>query len=415
MKGELSMYRSCNRMVLAISVAGLALYAPAAAAQDSDADAALDALSAAAERPETALATASQQEAEGDLLGAASTLERALIENPQADDVRLAYAGLLCRLDDPEAARAELSALRSRPASGDAWQKMIAVCGEDLGKSVRPTGRIGGSVSIGLAYDEDAFGELNIGTFFGPGSTEGLAFVARSQINAQFPVGDAFVYGDLFGLTHNSLSGPESIYQFGDAAAGFGIETGASVFSAGALVRHGRLFGDEYLTALGAEARASFRVGDTDQIALRVEAVDEEFNNPSFDGWHYTAQLAYERQPTLQSSYFVALAAETKDAPFEFYSYDAFSLAAGGQFPLHEAGIYGTVSSTLRYVDFQNNEFGPGPREWRFFARAGVGMPLIGRSLFLEGAARYRTRDTNRDFIQTFSSFGGDLTLVWRF
>lgn len=409
------MYRAYSRMALAISVAGLGLYAPAAAAQDTDADAALDALSAAAERPETALATAAEQEAEGDLLGAASTLERALIQSPQANDVRLAYAGLLCRLDDPEAARAELIALRSRPTSGDAWQKMIEVCGEDLGKSVRPTGRIGGSISVGLAYDEDAFGELNVGTFFGPGSVEGLAFIARSQINAQFPVGDGFVYGDVFGLTHNSITGPESVYQFGDAAAGFGMETGASVFSAGALVRHGRLFGDEYLTALGGEARASFRVGDTDQIALRLEAVDEDFSNPGFNGWHYTAQIAFERQPTLQSSYYVAVAAETKDAPFEFYSYDALSLAAGGQFPLTGSGLYGTVSSTLRYVDFQNDEFGPGQREWRFFARAAVGVPLIGRNLFLEGAARYRNRENNRDFIQSFSSFGADLTLVWRF
>mgnify|MGYP006144613583 CR=1 FL=1 len=46
---------------------------------------------------------------------------------------------------------------------------------------------------------------------------------------------------------------------------------------------------------------------------------------------------------------------------------------------------------------------------------AAVGVPLIGRSLFLEGAARYRTRQDNRAFFEDFSSFGGDLTLVWRF
>ena len=111
----------------------------------------------------------------------------------------------------------------------------------------------------------------------------------------------------------------------------------------------------------------------------------------------------------------VAVAAETKDAPFDFFGYDAFSIAAGGQFPLGGSGLYGTLSSTLRHVNFHNEEFYTDRREWRFFARAAVGVPLIGRSLFLEGAARYRTSQDNRAFFEDFSSFGGDLTLVWRF
>ncbi len=330
--------------------------------------------------------------------------------------MRLAYARVLCQLDDRDSARVELGALRSRTASGEQWDRMIAACGEDLGTSIRRTGRIGGTISIGLAYDEDAYGEINSSPFFAPASTDGLAFVARSQISAQVPVGAAFVYGDVFAQTHNSLTGPESIYQFGDAAVGFGFETGKSQFSIGGLVRHGRILGDEYLTALGGEARAAFRVGDTAQLALRLEAVDEDFLNPNFDGWHYTAQLAYERQPTLLSSYFFAIAAETKDAPFEVLRYDAFSLAGGGQFPITQSGVYGTVSSTLRHVNFHNDPFFETDRqEWRFFARAAVGVPLVGRSLFLEAAARYRTRNDSNIFIDAFSSFGGDLMLVWRF
>jgi len=409
------MHRQCSRIAFAFAVLGLACHAPGALAQDNGPDAALDALSAAAERPETALATAAEQEAEGDLLGAASTLERALLERPEADDVRLAYATLLCRLDDRESASAELGALRSRPTSGAAWQKMIAACGEEFGQVTRRTGRIGGKVSVGLSYEEDAYGELNTTPFFAPASTDGLAFVARSQINLHVPVGGAFFYGDLFAQTHNSLSGPDSEYQFGDVAAGIGLETGTSTFSAGGVVRHGRISGEEYLTALGAEASASFRLGNTGRMTLRLEAVDEEFVVSNFDGWHYTAQLAYERHPTLLSSYFVAIAAETKDAPFDFFGYDAVSLAAGAEFPLDDSGFYGKVSSTLRHVNFHNEEFFEDRREWRFFARGAIGVPLVGRSLFLEAAARYRSRDDNRAFIDAYGSFGGDLMLVWRF
>lgn len=409
------MHRLCKRVALAVSVTGLALQASVAAAQDSAADDALDALSAAAEQPETALATAHAQEAEGDLLGAASTLERALLERPDADNVRLAYVRLLCRLDDRELAKIELGALRSRPTPGEAWKQMVEACGNDFGTATRRTGRIGGTMSIGLAFDEDAFGEVNTVPFFAPSSRDGLAFVAQSQISAQMPLGDAFVYGDIFAQTLNPLSGPGSEYQFGDAAVGIGIENGRSLFSAGALARHGRIADAEYLTAFGGEASASFHVGDAGRLTLRLEAVDEQFVLSNFDGWHYTGELVYEHHPTLLSSYFVAIAAETKEAPFEFFGYDAFRLAAGAEFPLETNGVYGKVSATLRHVDFHNAEFFEDRRQLRFFARGAVGVPLIGRSLYLEAALRYRSRDENFDFIEAYGSVGGDLMLVWRF
>src|SRR3546814_6932923 len=47
-----------------------------------------------------------------------------------------------------------------------------------------------GYVSVGIAYDRDAFGELNTLFFFLPQSRDGLAFVASSQINARLPMGE---------------------------------------------------------------------------------------------------------------------------------------------------------------------------------------------------------------------------------
>jgi len=404
-----------RRLALGVSVLALTAHAPAALAQSGAQANSLDELSEAAEKADMALETATAQENAGNLLGAAATLERALLKHPEADDVRIAYATLLCRLDNRQSAQVELGMLRSRPTSSAGWNRMLETCGEDFGQFTRRTGRINGQIRVGIAYDEDAFGELSTFTFLPPESTDGLAIVTTSQINARVPAGSAFFYGDLFAQTHNDISGPDSDYQFGDAAIGFGIENGASEFSVGGLVRHGRISGDKYLTAVGGEARASFRVGTKSRLTLRAEAVDEDFVTGLLDGWHYTGQIAYEVHPTLRSSIFVAATAETKSAEFKFLGYDAFGIAGAVEFPLSEGGTYAKLSSTLRRVNFQNEEFFEDRREWRLYLRGAVGVPLVGRSLYLEGAARYRSRENSQQFVDDYSSLGADLMLVWRF
>src|SRR3546814_12554966 len=121
-----------GRAVIVLAVVAAGLGVQPAFAQESAGNAALDELSEAAETPQVALAMAATQEAEGDLLGAASTHERALLDNPQADDVRLAYATMLSQLDDRESARVKIAALRSRPFPGNVWKRMLGACGADF-------------------------------------------------------------------------------------------------------------------------------------------------------------------------------------------------------------------------------------------------------------------------------------------
>lgn len=413
----MGMNRMIGRSVIGLAVLTAGFGMQPALAQENAGNTALDELSEAAETPQAALAMAATQEADGDLLGAASTLERALLDSPHADDVRLAYATLLCRLDDRESARIEIGALRSRPTSGSEWKRMLGACGEDFDQISRRAGRINGTLSAGIAYDRDAFGELNTLSFFTPQDRDGLAIVASSQINAHLPMGDgnAFAYGDLYALTHNDISGPDSDYQFGDVAIGFGIARGASEFTAGGLVRHGRIAGNELFTAYGGEVGASFLAGSRGRISLRAEAVDEDYFLDLQDGWHYTFLASYERHHLRGSSIYFAAAYETKDAQFDVFGYDAISLAGALELPLSRSGTYARLSSTLRRVDFHNEEFFDDRRDLRFFTRAAVGVPLIGRSLFLEGAVSYRLRGHNLPFLEDYNSLGGDLRLVWRF
>jgi predicted Zn-dependent protease len=100
-----------------------------AVAQVDNQEAAIDALIDGSASSTAALDTASKQIGAGDLTGAATTLERLLINDPDATPVRLRYAALLCDLDDRQAATFELSKLKSEPVDGASWAQVEASCG----------------------------------------------------------------------------------------------------------------------------------------------------------------------------------------------------------------------------------------------------------------------------------------------
>ncbi|MES2044034.1 MAG: hypothetical protein V4475_09140 [Pseudomonadota bacterium] len=88
----------------------------------------LDSLSRATADPRTGLALARQQVTRGDLTGAVATTERIIALHPESDDALLFHASLLCRLDDPEGARAEIAELPAGRGGGD-WGPVVAACG----------------------------------------------------------------------------------------------------------------------------------------------------------------------------------------------------------------------------------------------------------------------------------------------
>lgn len=105
------------------------LFFSTAAFAQSDTGGAIDALVEASASNEAALQTAETQVSAGDLTGAATTLERRLIDEPDATSVRVRYAVLLCELDDRQAAQYELAKMASEPID-DASKTMIAAkCG----------------------------------------------------------------------------------------------------------------------------------------------------------------------------------------------------------------------------------------------------------------------------------------------
>ena len=113
---------------LLVALGSACLTAPPALAQ-ADPAAALDQLSRAATGTGPGAALARQQIRSGDLTGAAATLERVLINHPDAGEILLLHASVLCRLDDPDGARLEIDEVRGRSVPGPAWAEANAACG----------------------------------------------------------------------------------------------------------------------------------------------------------------------------------------------------------------------------------------------------------------------------------------------
>ncbi|MEG3146901.1 hypothetical protein U1839_19800 [Sphingomonas sp. RT2P30] len=103
--------------------------APVAAQIDPLAE--LDSLSQASVDPAAGLVLARQQVARGDLVGAVATTERIIALHPESDDALLFHVSLLCRLDDPAGARAELAELPAGRMRGD-WSPVVAACGPGI-------------------------------------------------------------------------------------------------------------------------------------------------------------------------------------------------------------------------------------------------------------------------------------------
>ena len=122
-----------NRLLLFAFLASTG--SPAAAQVDPVAE--LDELIDATSQPGSGVALARAQIESGELTGAVATLERVLMNHPEASDALLLHASLLCRLDDAAGARAEIAASQGAPISGGSWAEVRAACGTTGGRTQR--------------------------------------------------------------------------------------------------------------------------------------------------------------------------------------------------------------------------------------------------------------------------------------
>lgn len=380
----------------------------------------IDALIGESATPDAALALARRQSGEGDLIAAATTLERALLNDPGAQRVRLYYVAVLCRLGDAQTARSELAKTDGRAIDDGAWAEVIAACGTVSRPAAAQSGGIGGAVSLGIAYDSDLANsllvQLDVPTALP--ADDGFSFVGSARLGGRVPVGGAFVYGNAGVATRNGFSSTASDYQTGDLTLGIGARTGTvGEFALGGIVRHLRIDGDPYVTDLGGELSYALLMGDG-RLTLRGEIVQQDYNGAtalfSRNGMHYDVSLGYQRGGP--NGFWLGAAYEGKDAETARTGYSGVRAYAGLRAALSEGGAYASLAGNVRYVEYKD-EIGFAPvHETRWFARAALGVPLGPEGLDLEAAGNYSRRDYNAaSTFKDYDNVGAELRLVWNF
>ena len=410
----------------AVLVLVAACHGGAAFAQDP-LDAELDAMIAANESDEAALALARRQADAGNLTGAAATLERSLLlrSSPQSDDVRLYYASVLCRLGDDRRGAYQLANVRNAAAEG--WAEARAACGQlPLATSAVRGDGVSAMLTLGVSYDSDALGALTpqfevIG--FPTATEEGASVVASGIVNGQFAsrvTGHGYAGASL--ISRNDISGPDVDYQTAALWGGYARHLGGDdrQLAGGPIVRHSRLLGDGLLTEYGLQADYSFSGGGPGRWTIRGEAVRQDFLGSGFasvrDGEHYEVGVTYRNSPELPRVWTAGVVAEVKTAELDSFAYRGGRAFVAAQMPIGDNGAYLTGSGVARYVDFDDSGLGSFGSEARFYLRAAAGIPLNRQGLFAEAGVTYSSRrydDTS--LYSDFDSVGVEARLVYRF
>ena len=381
--------------------------------------------------PVDAIATARQQIAAGDLTGAAATLDRALLENPNANDARLLYAATLCRLGDPQGARIEMGKLDRQDVGQAMFDETNQACGGALARpasaQANSSSGVSGEVYGGLAYDNDAAGALALQSdFFGSSRrNDGFSLIGGARLTARSSgySGHGGFYGGFNVSSKHDISGPKLDYDIGELRAGFGSSAGQIGFSIGPVVRHIRLFDDPYVTEYGGQGELVFGGAQAHHVRLRLEGVYQNYDNRNFpgndaDGVRLDLSAAYEARIGERGFVTVGAAGEYKDADQRNFGYRGGRVFAAYQRSFANRD-YLTLSGTLRHIDFRNASFVNDRKDTRAYGRLAYAIALGTSGLFVEGAATYTYRKAkiSDSFfkLRTYDSPGAEARVIWKF
>ncbi|MFA6114947.1 MAG: hypothetical protein WC729_13165 [Sphingomonas sp.] len=410
-------------MAAVMAVGAIATASPATA-QDMVAE--VDALIDASTTPDQALALARSQEGQGDLLGAAATLERVLFRQADQQNVaaRLYYIALLCKLDDRQRARIETTKLAGFKVSDAGLGEAQQACGAitvPASAPARSANGLTGEITAGIAYDSDAFGALLAQFDLGAPAVrdDGLSFVASARFDGRAQAGTGYVYGGISAQTKDSVSGPKLDYQIGTGRIGYGNQLGGLDVSFGAVGRYGRIAGKEFVGEYGGQIAIAMP-GDTHRVTLRGEVVHQDYagSRPVFDrdGTRYDLALDYAAEAGAKASYVIGGAFEQKTAETAYLGYTGGRIYAAARLPIDDSGTYAGLSATVRHLAYRTNPLGNRQIETRLFGRAAIGTPIGDTGFDIEAAASYSRRDYNRtSFLHDYDNVGSELRLIYKF
>ena len=418
--------------VIAVGITGLA--SPALGQEAGDQ--AIDALVAEVSTERT-MATAREQIAGGDLIGGAATLERALLADANAHEVRLLYAATLCRLGDQQGARIEIGKLDRQAISDSGWDEANRACGSAFARpapaiAASATG-VSGELYFGLIHDSDARGALTLQFLFDDEPVDrdsGTSIISGIRLgyrSADYASDRGGLYASFNAVAKHDVRGPDLDYTVVEGRAGYGKGGQDINYGVGGVARYLRLLGDPYATEFGGQAELLFGAAAARRLRLRGEAVRQNylqgFPGNGGDGMRFDLSAAIEARAGRSGIVALGLAGEVKNADQRAFAYRGGRVFAVTQMPVGVAGHYVSLSGTLRYIDFRDDRPAPDRTETRAFTRLAYGVPLA-PDLVVEGAGSYTLRSAN--FTQTdpffpiadpatYRSIGAEARLIAKF
>lgn len=372
------------------------------------------------------LAFARQQVAAGNLLVAASAVERVLLMNPNADDARLFYADLLIQMDDTQAANRELEILADRDLSPAQLRKYNSL-GGSRSEDTSNSGGVSGYLAAGVRYDDNA-GEVLSDSLVAVANADDFAVVLQGGVNYFMPMSESGVSlrAGLNGQTVRHETFSRIDYDTLRANVGLAGSAGTLDWRFDGSWSNVFIDNDKYLGQIGIDGTLMTEVAESTHIYVKGGYYDQDFSDfgtsageddRSGDYMVGKAGVVFKVSP--QTEINVSGGYENKKAKIDAFAYDGWRLD-GSVKSEFESGKYTNLQAYYRDLKYDDMVT---PRDDKhLYGRAAVGAPLseifksssAPENLTIEGAVSYLDRNSSVAGLD-YNSFGVEARFILGF
>lgn len=373
-----------------------------------------------------------------DLLAAEAAVQRVLILQPEWHSARLLYAAILFRMENYQDADIQLKMVDNTKLTQLEVQEAARY--RQLIAGQRSLGRFSGQLAAGLAYQADVSGALANLPLSGTTRDSGVSGVVWLNLDGDLKLGDGAtrVFGTFNGYSRSASSGPDNDLQLGEVVGGFRGNKRLASWQVGLAARRYSVFGDDYLTETGLSAHTSYRSSPSLTWTFSMEAVRQDFDEPAVtalagtiggtrDGDRYGSSVMLSWRPDSQRNLWGLVGAERKTADYRPFGYKSPRVGVGFDAKLGPATLSGMTE--LRLYDYEAGDtfFLSGAKREENLSRTRLSLdaPLSAFTqaratggpldrITLMGAVDYSRRDAKAP-LTDHSSWGGELSLIWRF
>jgi len=386
---------------------------------------------------------AKQEIKRGEMLNAASALERMLYANPNWHSARLLYAAVLYRLDDPQAAMRELSLLEGRDLNTQQietykrYQTTFETPLPPRSKTATadlytPHDAIKASFSIGFRGDNNA-GNALTDQGFGFSNQGDVSVHAQGRVAISSEITETnklSTYAVAGGQIRRHETFSQADYAVIDLQVGVRAKPGKKGYlSAGIDARQINISEEKYLQQIGPRVSFSQTLNKNTKASVSLSAYHQDYDvlpnatlEDERDGVRSRLQLGLQKQLKPTQKLTLALGYDTKTAGIGAFAYKGPQALVGFENKLND-GFYTNTRVQLRLLNYRDSlsEDVDKREDKRFAFRQSFGMPLSYvsknpnvKQAALEFGINYNKRASNVDS-NDYDNLGVDLKLKFNF